>query len=145
MDIFISLIIGFIGGATVLLFVLKNNPKYINFDKMLGTLGKDKLAELKIKAEELLKKVWCKIPIKDLKIPVKQGYTKKSLHKISPDSLIKEYRDPAGRALIHQEEEFKLPIPGKITSLRRFVPKPQGPKQQKETKQEPSDKLSNYL
>ena len=57
MDIFISLIVGLIGGAVIMFFVLKNNPKYINFDKMLTELGKDKLAELKIKVEELLKKV----------------------------------------------------------------------------------------
>lgn len=55
MNVFIALVVGFIGGAVVMLFFLKNNPKYINFDKMLSALGKDKLAELKAKVEELLK------------------------------------------------------------------------------------------
>ena len=49
----ICLIIGGIGGGVAMLFVLKNNPKYVNFDKLLRQLGRDKLEELKKKINEI--------------------------------------------------------------------------------------------
>jgi len=49
----VSGISGFVAGY----FVMRNNPKYFNIDDMLKNLKKEKLAEVKAKAEELLKKV----------------------------------------------------------------------------------------
>jgi hypothetical protein len=54
MGTIIGLIIGGIAGAIIMLFVLKNNPKYINFDVILKTFGKDQLLVLKEKIEKLL-------------------------------------------------------------------------------------------
>ena len=78
-------------------------------------------------------------------IPIKKLPSKKTIQKFSEDQLKNISRDPAGRVQVHKQEEFKLPVPGTITSLRRFVPKSQGPKQQKEVEQGTSNKLSDYL
>lgn len=53
MAVFISLIVGVAGGALGMLFFLKNNPKYINFDKMLAAIGEAKLSELKSKIDKI--------------------------------------------------------------------------------------------
>jgi uncharacterized membrane-anchored protein YhcB (DUF1043 family) len=54
-------IAGLIIGAVVMFFVMRNNPKYFNIDDILkakrdelSAIGKDKLAELKAKIDELL-------------------------------------------------------------------------------------------
>ena len=55
MNFLFGVIAGVIGGAVGAFFVIRNNPAFVNLDKILVALGKDKLAELKSKAEELLK------------------------------------------------------------------------------------------
>jgi hypothetical protein len=59
--IIISLAVGVIGGALGAFFVLRNNPKLFNLDKLLKNLrdkyaaqGQTKLDELKNKAKEIL-------------------------------------------------------------------------------------------
>lgn len=79
------------------------------------------------------------------KIPIKKVPSKVTKTIVNPTIFIDDYRDPAGRVPAKKEEEFKLPVPGTITSLRRFLPKPQGHKQQREIKSDKPDRLSDYL
>lgn len=55
MNIFIGVVVGFIGGVTVMFFFLRNNPKWLKVDAIVKSLGKDKLAELKAKVNDLTK------------------------------------------------------------------------------------------
>ncbi len=52
MNYFLGLVVAFVAGGIVAFFVLKNNPKFLNIEK----LSKEQLQALLKKVEEQLKK-----------------------------------------------------------------------------------------
>jgi hypothetical protein len=78
---------------------------------------------------------------KSNKIHIKKSYSKITRFKIDPNTLKDEYRDPGARVPVRKQEEFKLPIPGTITSLLKFAPS----KKVEKSEINPKDKLSNFL
>jgi hypothetical protein len=82
------------------------------------------------------------ISIADLKFPLHKAHSKVSKSQIDPKSLVKDNRDPAGRVPVREEVDFKLPIPGKITSLRGSVHPSERVRKSRDKKEE---KLSDFL
>ena len=52
--VFVAIVVLVGGGATGMFFFLRKNPQYLNVDKLLKEMKKEKLAELKTKVDEML-------------------------------------------------------------------------------------------